>query len=473
MRSELALTSSSDQGNVELWDLRSGTPLMSYKGNKGERNGVELVAGKYFFSTQNDKPALHVWVWQRDQPHMKFSLPEKMSALAVSPRGIHCVGGSTSGKIHVWEVATGELVKIFDGHYGKINVLRFTDDGMLLLSGGEDASVNVWDFGSLLNESVESVSALFSWSDHSLAVTDIYVGLGGNHARVVTSSLDCSCKVWDLSRGTLLSTLIFPVYINCVVMDPCEYKIFAGGGSGDIFIAELYQHSSKIGYVPIQQTHAIEKKSSSLFLGHRNAVTSLSVSFDGTILLSGSEDCKAIVWDIQCRQMLRSFTSHKGTVNFVKILPHPPVDLHSTELSPNLPPISQFKRFPKIKGNVSNPSNHPNPNNPNTSHSDDVTIRLTPVNNKRFREIFQNIDTNFDIEFEHLSKKHGKTKSLNEEFVEHDAGKVEQLQKEIEKLTNQNSKLLRLNEDLYHFTVNQLTKELEQKEKERLKKKPN
>lgn len=33
------------------------------------------------------------------------------------------------------------------------------------------------------------------WSHHSLPVTDLYVGAGGNRARVVSSSLDQTCKV--------------------------------------------------------------------------------------------------------------------------------------------------------------------------------------------------------------------------------------------------------------------------------------
>jgi len=282
---------------------------------------------------------------------MKFALPEKMPALAMSHSGTYCVGGSVTGKLYVWEVASGELLRVFDAHYGKINVLRFTDDDALLLSGGEDATVNVWELGALLNESLETaITTLFSWTDHSLAITDIHVGFGGAAARVITSSLDCTCKVWDLGRGgALLSTLIFPVYISTATMDPCEYRIFGGGGNGEIYVAELYPFTPETGYQALGGQEAVEKKPQNMFVGHTAPITSLSTSFDGTLLLSSSEDSKAIVWDIRCRQMLRTFSQHKGPINFATIIPRPNADLFSTTL-PTLPPFAQFKRFAKVRG---------------------------------------------------------------------------------------------------------------------------
>ena len=45
-------------------------------------------------------------------------------------------------------------------------------------------------------------------------------------------------------------------------------------------------------------------------------VTSLSLSMDGSILLSGSKDCTARVWDVNSRQCLKVL-EHKGTTRLV------------------------------------------------------------------------------------------------------------------------------------------------------------
>lgn len=41
---------------------------------------------------------------------MKFPLPDKILCLATSTRGTYCVGGTESGRIHVWEVTGGMTI---------------------------------------------------------------------------------------------------------------------------------------------------------------------------------------------------------------------------------------------------------------------------------------------------------------------------------------------------------------------------
>ena len=42
------------------------------------------------------------------------------------------------------KVASGILFNVWDAHYRRVSVLRFTDDGAALISGSEDAGVSVW-----------------------------------------------------------------------------------------------------------------------------------------------------------------------------------------------------------------------------------------------------------------------------------------------------------------------------------------
>lgn len=42
------------------------------------------------------------------------------------------------------QIATGNLLRTFDAHYKRVSVLRFVNDDTALVSGGDDAGVNVW-----------------------------------------------------------------------------------------------------------------------------------------------------------------------------------------------------------------------------------------------------------------------------------------------------------------------------------------
>jgi hypothetical protein len=53
---------------------------------------------------------------------------------------------STKGRIlHLWEVATGKMRARLNGHRQTIKALDYSPDGQLLASGGNDATVLVWD----------------------------------------------------------------------------------------------------------------------------------------------------------------------------------------------------------------------------------------------------------------------------------------------------------------------------------------
>uniref|UniRef100_A0A3Q2ZX57 WD repeat-containing protein 18 n=1 Tax=Kryptolebias marmoratus TaxID=37003 RepID=A0A3Q2ZX57_KRYMA len=144
-------------------------------------------------------------------------------------------------------------------------------------------------------------------SRHSLPITDLHCGRMGAQARIATASLDQTVKVWELSSGEMLMSVLFDVEIMSVTFDPCEYFLFCGGSDGNIFQVSL---CSQVSLNP-------ESESS---VQTRNLVTCLSVSMDGTLLLSGSHDETVRLWDIQSRQSVRCL-AHKGPVTNAVILP--------------------------------------------------------------------------------------------------------------------------------------------------------
>jgi WD40 repeat protein len=57
--------------------------------------------------------------------------------------------GPVVGRLVVWNAATGELLREFTGHSGRINSLAFSNDGKRLASGSLDTTVLVWDISDL------------------------------------------------------------------------------------------------------------------------------------------------------------------------------------------------------------------------------------------------------------------------------------------------------------------------------------
>ncbi|CEG77748.1 hypothetical protein RMATCC62417_12446 [Rhizopus microsporus] len=144
-----------------------------------------------------------------------------------------------------------------------------------------------------------------------------------------------------MATGHLLTTFLFPKPVSSVVLHPSETMIFAAC-EDKIYSVDLYRRRQDQTYesvggmgrvesVGIKDHYQDKPNLGAVFSGHKGTVNSLSLSFDGTLLISGAEDGECIVWDVISRQSLRTFGLHKGPVTHVSCF------LRPIELQPNAP----------------------------------------------------------------------------------------------------------------------------------------
>lgn len=55
---------------------------------------------------------------------------------------------SDDHKIQLWETGSGKLLKTLSGHFGSVNSVVFSPDGLNLLSTSADLTVRLWDVGN-------------------------------------------------------------------------------------------------------------------------------------------------------------------------------------------------------------------------------------------------------------------------------------------------------------------------------------
>ncbi|XP_062412888.1 WD repeat-containing protein 18 [Sardina pilchardus] len=329
--------SSGQLWNCAVFDLHSGTNLLSYRGGNSSSRSLTLLNGEYILGAQLGKNFINVWEVQRkDQLQQKIVCPGIVTCLTTSPDGLYVLAGIADA-IYLWEVSTGNLLAILNRHYQDLTCLRFTDDSSHFISGGKDNLALIWSLVSVVQlDSSHTPEPRHVLSRHSLPVTDIHCGLMGAQARVATASLDQTVKLWEISSGELLLSVLFDVSIMSVTLDPCEYFLFCGGSDGTIYQVSLCSPS-----LSRDKTFQSDSEGNQVFKGHRNLVTCLSVSMDGTLLLSGSHDETVRLWDVQSKQSIRTI-NHKGPVTNACIM-LAPANMFLPESRPAAP-LPRFSR---------------------------------------------------------------------------------------------------------------------------------
>jgi len=247
-----------EDGPVHVWDVGTGTAIATLKGNMSDCHAIAF-AKDLVVASQRTKNQVLVWRWTKDQPLLRFGVPERLTAVALSKSGRLCAGGGSSGKTFLWEVSTGELLRVWDAHYGRVCKLLFTDDDEMLLTAGDDAAVNVWRTQALIRASSDTtLTARHCWTAHTLPITDVACGtLGGSRGWVATCSLDHTCKVWNLTDGSALFSVTCPSPLRSIAFTANDTRIAAGASDGRIYVLDLYRRN-----VPVPQQPSSSPSSS-------------------------------------------------------------------------------------------------------------------------------------------------------------------------------------------------------------------
>ena len=123
-------------------------------------------------------------------------------ALALSTDGATLVQGLSNGDVCVRDARTGFLLgNTLHGHTAAICDVALSLDGSTLVTASDDATARVWDL-----RSGETVRVL---SGHARTVTAVAITARGD--RAITSSHDCTDRVWDLRTGACLSSFPRPI----------------------------------------------------------------------------------------------------------------------------------------------------------------------------------------------------------------------------------------------------------------------
>jgi WD40 repeat protein len=69
--------------------------------------------------------------------------------MAISPDGTRLASGDFEHSTRLWDVATGTLLKSFEGHAEGVRAVAFSPDGNMLASASGDKTVKLWNLGSI------------------------------------------------------------------------------------------------------------------------------------------------------------------------------------------------------------------------------------------------------------------------------------------------------------------------------------
>ncbi|XP_037938650.1 WD repeat-containing protein 18-like [Teleopsis dalmanni] len=304
-----------DQVSCNVWDFRNATNLMTYKGGGTlQKRSLCVLRSEYVLAANSSKPLLHIWPInsQEQTTQVRFVTPGIVNALAISLDGLYLIA-AVQETIYIWNLTSGRMLNMISKHYQPIKSLCFTSDGSHFISAGQDGAILVWNLTQIVSKLDDNQTPLYTFTDHGLGITDIFIGIGGIRSFMYSVSLDRTCKIYDLCIGNLLLNVVFAEALYSVVANSLETRVYVGTGEGNIY-------EINIGSVPRTKEYHMEVEKNANFSGHtpNTSVDCLVLSIDGQTLLSGGQDKLVYIWHISSKQLIRTI-QNKGSIMNIKI----------------------------------------------------------------------------------------------------------------------------------------------------------
>ena len=144
---------------IVLWDVQTGKIKDTITGHTSTVSSISFSPdGNTLASGGNDK-TIRLWDLATGEQKLLLSDPQWyqirsgssgfVTQLSFSQDGRILASGIDEGVIYLWDIDTGEQIKILKGHTGYIRKLTFTKEMKTLMSHSSDGTVLLWDISSI------------------------------------------------------------------------------------------------------------------------------------------------------------------------------------------------------------------------------------------------------------------------------------------------------------------------------------
>ena len=174
---------------------------------------------------------------------------------AFSSDGKYILAGTQNSTLHVFTTSSYEEIHVLHGHRLGVRSCVFTNDSSVILSGGLDTAVMLWEISKFVGKGKHVHAASSVLKGHTQGVRAVACN-PRNPDQFVSGGDDCSIIVWSLSKKDILRQLS----------------------------------------------------------GHTGSVYALAYTPSGLYIISGSHDSTVQVWSQNVQMSLHTFSGHSGPV---------------------------------------------------------------------------------------------------------------------------------------------------------------
>lgn len=292
------IISGSMDGDIRVWK-RDGTPLLK---NTCDSAVTSLHVTKSFDRAVCGYDDGKAMVWDLKSGNCLKVLDGHngpITCTSMSHKEETIITGSVDGTSIAWSTDSGEIMRVLEGHSSSILCLELSTKGRFALTGSEDGTLRVWDFTAVN-------SHIPHW--HAGNIRDLCCGMKGI---AVTAGDDCVARIWDSTVGEFLGEFRkHSVSIRWCIGSKDGSKILTASPNREIHVWDIESRESLYG-LPASAGSRVKSLSAS-----EDLTLAVVCLFDSSVSLWNLQKGEC-VWEIQKKGHLHGSHGHLSAVNSV------------------------------------------------------------------------------------------------------------------------------------------------------------
>jgi len=280
------VVSASEDQTIRVWKLGQSKVL---EGHTAPVKSVALCQSKQLLVSASEDRTIRVWSLATGQTiKLLEGHTQEVWSVAVSSECV--VSASQDKTVRVWSLDTGEPILILKGHRSTVASVAISRNETLIVSASHDLTLRVWSLNN--GELIRVLKGHSDWVK-SVAISE-------SELYTVSGSYDFTVRVWSLVSGDQISILKHSGYIYSVAISSDECVVSAG------------EEGIKIWSLSSKEVIRVLK-------GHSGSVLSVNLSTDEEYLVSGGNfaDPSIRVWDLSTGEQTQLLTGHTDDVTSV------------------------------------------------------------------------------------------------------------------------------------------------------------
>jgi hypothetical protein len=186
---QLMAVADSKDNAIKIWNVKTGEEVHCFTGHTGAVTSVAFSRDGHRVLSGSRDGTMRLWDVAREGEGRVFRRPLGwwVSCVAFTPDGRRAIAGYHDYSVRLWDLETRQELRCFQGHRDTVTSLAVSPDGHSFLSGSEDRTMRLWDLESGVQRCV--------FRGHRDGVKS--VGFSAGDGRAVSWSADGTMRVWE------------------------------------------------------------------------------------------------------------------------------------------------------------------------------------------------------------------------------------------------------------------------------------